>query len=200
MGDKRNAGRFAVFLVGALMLSVCAVGGTTAYITVRTDPIENRFQAAEVSCEVEEELYRDMTTAIAVKNTGTTPVYVRVKLVSYRVNEEGRQIGGWAEIPAFGLGDGWREGGNDTYYYQYPIPGPQSGYVNRTENMIAQGSGIRLKEYSEEEGGGRQVVEMIGEAIQSSPQEAVRDAWPEEIVEWLSPVQTESRGLGWEEK
>lgn len=174
-------------LMGLLILCLGAIGGTAAFLTAKTDSIVNRFHTAHVSCQVEEDFDGQVKRDIAVRNTGTAPVYVRVKLVSYRVNEKGEIIGGQALVPEFQLGEGWRDGGDDIYYYQYPLDtAPGGKYLDVTGGMIAGDSQMVLMEYPEEEGGGRQVIQVIAEAVQSSPMEAVRAAWPKEIADWLS--------------
>lgn len=184
---SKKAGRIFISLVSLLMLCLCTVSGTAAFIATKTDPIENRFRAAKVTCGIDEEFDGKTKTSITVKNTGTAPAYVRVRLISYRINEEGERIGGPAEIPTFSRGKDWIEGGNDTYYYRYPIDMSGSAiYPDTTTNLIAEGSKIELKLYPESEGGGRQVIEVIAEAIQGNTTEAIEDAWPGEIVSQLS--------------
>lgn len=179
-----------IFLVSLFTLFLCAAGGTAAFITTKTNSIENRFQAAKITCEVDEEFDRNKKSSIIVRNTGTASAYVRVRLVSYRVDgteENMHLIGGQAEISSFQCRtEDWMEAGNGIYYYKYPINSPESPvYRDETSNLIADGDEICLESYSDADGG-KQVIEVIAEAIQSNPIDAVKDAWPEEVVSWLS--------------
>lgn len=199
-GRKNRAGRMGgagLLLVSVLMILLGTIGGTMAFVTAKTEPIRNRFRVATVSCEVEEAFDGKTKTGIVVKNTGTARVYTRVKLVSYRVDEKGERIGGLAEIPEFSLGTGWRREGKDTYYYRYPLGWSGEGEDARieTQDLIAPDSRIDLRRYPEEDGGGRQVIEVLAEVIQSRPKRAVADAWPEEIVDWLSEDEWQETGL-----
>lgn len=182
-GKKRGF----VLITSLLAVFLCTAGTTTAFLVTRSESIENRFQAAIVACEVEEEFDGEEKTSIVVKNTGTATAYVRVKLVSYRINDRGEHIGGMAEVPAFLPGTGWRADERGYYYYRYPLaPSESEENSETTGNLIAPPGKMVLKLFPEEDGGGRQVVEVIAEAIQSSPMDAVKDAWPEEIIDWLS--------------
>ena len=93
-----------------------------------------------------------------------------MKLVTYRVNEKGERIGGTATIPGFTLGNGWfaKDG---FYYYNKPVA-PDA----KPANDLIGSSGIALKEYTDADGG-RQVIEVIAEAIQSVPTSVVADNW-----------------------
>ena len=182
----RRPACFALLLASLLVLSVWGIKGTAAFLVAKSETVNHHFQAAEVDCEAAESLGQGEERGIVVKNTGTAPAYVRVKLVSYRLNDQGEPIGGLAEIPGFPLGDGWTAGENGFYYYQYPLGSRENkGYLKETSSLVGEGGKIALGVYPDEEGG-RQVIEVFAEAIQSSPMDAVRDAWPEEIASWLS--------------
>ncbi|MDO4268755.1 MAG: hypothetical protein Q4C73_09790 [Eubacteriales bacterium] len=152
-----------------LALILCGgIGGTSAYLITGTQKKTNVFRASEVTCQVEEEFDGAVKSKVTVENTGDTDAYIRVKLISYRVNEAGDRIGGTASVPDFQPGNGWIENGG-FYYYTKPVaPG---GYPDHV--LI---DSIRLTEYSDADGG-RQVIEVMAEAIQSEPKEAVEDAW-----------------------
>ena len=78
-----------------------------------------------MSCTVTEDFDGTTKKNVNVTNTGDIDAYLRVKLVTYRVNDDGQHIGGTAAIPAFTPGDGWVKYG-DYYYCTYPVaPGQQ---------------------------------------------------------------------------
>ena len=82
-----------------------------------------------------------------------------MKLVAYRVNDEGQHIGGEAEIPAFTPGAGWVKNG-DYYYYTKPVaPGAQPA-ADLIDSITLSGS------YTDADGG-KQVIEVMAEAIQA---------------------------------
>ncbi len=189
-----------VTIVALLLVLGVSVGGTLAYLADQSQEVVNTFGPSKVTCEVKEDFNEgdvidNVKRNVSVKNTGDIDAYVRIKLISYRVNKDGQTIGGNAEIPAFTPGEGWFKQG-DHYYYEDPVapgktpPVPLIGGIaqeNETDN------GIALEDYhfqfygetvSEEEkienseaepygiksgamGGGYQVIEVIAEAIQA---------------------------------
>jgi len=83
---KRNLVLGSVVVLAALLV----VGGTMAWFTAEADPVENKFTAGKVEIELHDEFPEDgipnvnpgdeHSKVVYVKNTGTIPIYVRVKL------------------------------------------------------------------------------------------------------------------------
>lgn len=147
-------------LVSLVVLATVSIGVTTAYMISSSEPVVNSFDIGDVSCQVVEEYQDSVKSNVNVTNTGNVPAFIRVRLVTYRVDDQGNHIGGTAEIPAFTLGEGWvlHEG---YYYYKYQVePG------STPEANLIGGEGIALKEYFDTDGG-KQVVEVLAEAVQS---------------------------------
>lgn len=171
-GRNRNK---IVFILSLLLITTIAVGGTLAYLFTQTDPVENTFQPSHVTCEVTEEFDGTTKKNVNVTNTGDTDAYIRVKLVSYRVNESGEHIGGTATIPTFTPGSNWQEY-DGYYYYTLPVQPEDSP----DEDLIED---IALEDSYDDADGGKQVIEVMAEAIQSSPARAVGEAWGVTISE-----------------
>ena len=70
--------RAAVLLIAIILLISTAVGSTAAFLITKTDPVENTFEYASVSCEVTK---NPETGYVQVKNTGTIEVYIRAVYV-----------------------------------------------------------------------------------------------------------------------
>ena len=70
-----------------------------AYLTTKSDSVVNTFEPSQVSCTVTED-FRDGKTKkdINVTNDSDINAYIRVKLVSYRVNSKGEHIGGATDL------------------------------------------------------------------------------------------------------
>ena len=158
------------FVLAVIALCLVSAGGTVAWITAKSGTVNNQFSVASTTVEVNENFDGTYKKNVTVKNTGDVPVYVRIKLVTYRVNNSGDHIGGKAVIPAFNPGDGWFKQG-DFYYYSNPVQ-PRS----TLENCLIGDPGIQLVSYTDGDGG-KQVVEVMAEGIQSSPADAVQSAW-----------------------
>lgn len=175
---KKPAGRYlrrntrrsrqAALVAALALILVCAVGATTAFLLTQTSSVKNTFTPSRVKCSVTEEFNGETKSNVNVTNTSDIPAYIRVKLVTYRVNESGQHIGGTATIPAFEPGDGWFEK-DGYYYYDSPVEAddhPEAALINS----------ITLKSYNDADGG-KQVIEVMAEAIQSTPDTAVTSAW-----------------------
>ena len=173
---RRNCKAEALFL-SLLFLVIVSVGGTMAYLLTKTTSIENKFTPSKVTCLVTEQFNNNIKKNVNVTNTGDTEAYIRVKLVTYRVNEKEQHIGGVAEVPEFTPGTNWVEH-NGYYYYTLPVaPGEKPEY-----NLI-EASGITLEGTYSDADGGKQVIEVMAEAIQSNPARAIGDSWGVTISE-----------------
>ena len=166
---KLKFGKAGTLVLSLLLLVTVAVGGTIAYLVTNTDSIENTFTPSHVSCEVTENFNGTVKSNVNVINTSDIDAYLRVKLVTYRVNDAGQHIGGVAPIPPFTPGDGWVKLG-DYYYYTSPVaPGQKPA-----KDLISE---ITLTSSYNDADGGKQVIEVLAEAIQSVPADAVHQAW-----------------------
>ena len=166
---RRHNGRLTAMAVAAMLLLALAIGGTVAWLSTKDSPIQNRFLPSKVSCEVQEKFDGKVKTNVNVKNTGDISAFIRVKLVSYRTNDEGQHIGGTAALPSFTLGAGWVKYG-DYYYYTQPVAPGKTPAANLTDSMA-------LTDAYTDADGGHQSIDVMAEAIQSVPEDAVKAAW-----------------------
>ena len=170
-GSKNKAGHTgrAVALVFSVVFLLVLVGGSTlAWLSARSVEAENIFTPSQVTCEVTEEFDKEtgVKTNVNVRNTGDTEAYIRVKLVTYRTNAAGDHIGGVAELPEFTLGENWVKH-DGYYYYTLPVAPGASPVANLTDSMTLVAS------YQDADGGS-QAIDVMAEAIQSIPADAVR--------------------------
>lgn len=170
-----GAKRSLVLVVSVLVLLLAVAGGTLAWLTANTGPVVNTFTPAQVSCRVTENFNGTTKSNVNVINNSNIPAYIRVKLVTYRVNEAGQHIGGTAAIPPFTPGANWVEH-DGYYYYTKPVAPGQTPETNLIDT-------ITLSSPYTDADGGKQVIEVMAEAIQSSPAEAVGTAWDVTISE-----------------
>lgn len=166
-----HTGRLTAMVIGTALLLALAISGTVAWLTTNDKPITNTFNPSKVACEVTESFNGTVKSSVNVKNTGDIDAYIRVKLVTYRTNEQGQHIGGTAELPSFTLGANWVKYG-DYYYYTLPVAAGQKPAANLTDTMTL------TAEYTDADGG-RQAIDVMAEAIQSVPEAAVKAAWGE---------------------
>ena len=161
-GPAARVYRTAVLLIAVLLLVSTAVGSTAAFLVTKTEPVEEAFAYAQVSCQV--------TDTMGVKNTGTAQAYIRA---SYAVNwrdGEGHIAAAAPEGYSSGLEENpqgaWTEGEDGYFYYPYPVdPGDEAPSL-----LTCSVSRPEDPEYTLS-------VEVVAEAIQSNPAEAAEDAW-----------------------
>ena len=171
LGKALRTGRLTTMVIATVLLLALAIGGTLAWLSTKDDPIQNKFLPTKVTCEVTEK-FNGTTgekTDVNVKNTGTIDAFIRVKLVTYRTNDQGQHIGGTASLPRFTLGENWVSH-DGYYYYTLPVAPGESPGTNLTESMTLTGS------YTDADGG-KQAIDVMAEAIQSVPEDAVKAAW-----------------------
>lgn len=169
--SKRPTGRLAAMALATVLLLALTIGGTVAWLTSKTNDITNTFTPSKVMCEVSEIFYEDtgVKSNVNVTNVGDTDAFIRVKLVTYRTNAERKHIGGVAEVPKFTPGDGWVKYG-DYYYYTKPVAPnaqPEKALIDK----------IQLTSGYTDADGGYQAMDVMAEAIQSQPAQAVGEAW-----------------------
>ena len=179
MKNDKNAARGGmnrslVLVVSLLALLLVVAGGTLAWLTAQ-DSVSNTFTPAHVSCVVTENFDGTVKSNVNVTNTSDIAAFIRVKLVTYRVNDDGQHIGGTATILPFTPGTGWVKYG-DFYYYTLPVA-PNAA----PETALIGTKGIELVQYTDADGG-KQVIEVMAEAIQSQPDRAVQQAWGVTVI------------------
>lgn len=167
-------------IAAAVLSAVAAVGVTLAFMFKKTNTVNN-FIPAQVSCTVYEKLDDAEITEsaaegskksdIRVKNTGNVKEYLRVRLVSYFVDEDKNITGEEPSVyPKIILKDGWLQGENNTYYYTNPVEPNEYTPVLCEPFTLAH-------EVTQDGKPIYQVVEVFAEAIQAQPTSAVKDAW-----------------------
>ena len=160
-GKTLRTGRLTTMVIATVLLLALAIGGTLAWLSTKDSPIQNKFLPTKVTCEVK--------SNVNVKNTGTINAFIRVKLVTYRTNDQGQHIGGTASLPTFTLGANWVSY-DGYYYYTLPVAPGERPKTNLTDSMTLVGSYLDTD-------GGKQAVDVMAEAIQSVPEDAVKAAW-----------------------
>ena len=156
-------------LLATVMLFALAVGGTIAWLIDKDRPLVNTFDPSKVTCEVQEKFDGKVKSDVNVKNTGDIDAFIRVKLVTYRTNNAGQHIGGTAALSQFTLGANWVEY-NGYYYYTLPVAPGDNPATKLTDSMT-------LTESYDDADGGHQSIDVMAEAIQSVPEDAVKAAW-----------------------
>ena len=163
--------RTAVLIMAVLLLFGAAVGSTVAFLIDKTAPVENAFEYAKVSCEVTENFTNKKKDNVQVKNTGTIDAYIRATYVVNWVDRDGNIAASVPEGYSYNLTENpnskWTKGNGGYFYYLSPVaPGASTPGSLLTCTVTYPVN----PEYTLS-------VEILAEAIQSTPDKAVQEAW-----------------------
>lgn len=173
--------RKALFaLVSVLVLVFAAVGVTVAYLQTQTDPLENEFTPAKVSCKVDETFDGNIKSDVFIQNTGDTDAFIRVAIVAnwVQIGENSSVTSVYAQQPvldvdytltlADDVNEKWLKDSNGFYYYQDAV---QPNEV--TAILIEECKPIAGKAPA----GYKLAVEIVASAIQASPETVAEKYW-----------------------
>lgn len=166
----------------AVIVLMC--GTVFALMFHQTQLFENLFEPAYVDCEVHEKLDVDgdytsgtqnaqIKTGITVKNTGNIDAYLRVRLVTYWVDDDGNVVGKPSPELNISANADWVRGSGNTFYYKYAVSPAFS-----TGELLSQAIELQI-----DTDGTRQVIEVFADAIQSLPEKAVAQSWPVTVAD-----------------
>lgn len=161
--------RTAVLLIAIILLISTAVGSTVAFLATKTEPVENSFEYANVSCEVMQDPDTE-GSIVQVKNTGTISAYIRAAVVANWMDTDGNIAasvpGGYSYDLTCSSGS-WAQGKDGFFYYLLPVAPDASTEGNLLTCTVTC---PKDPEYTLS-------VEVLAEAIQSTPASAVKEAW-----------------------
>ena len=161
--------RTAVLLIAVILLISTAVGSTVAFRATRTEPVENSFEYADVSCKVMQDRDTD-GSIVQVKNTGTISAYIRAAVVANWIDVDGNIAASVPEGYSYDLtcsSGSWAQGKDGFFYYLLPVP----------PGALTEGSLLTCTVACPEDPEYTLSVEVLTEAIQSTPASAVNEAW-----------------------
>ena len=162
--------RTAVLLIAIILLISTAVGSTVAFLAAKTEPVENSFEYANVSCKVTQNCDTDGSSIVQVKNTGTISAYIRAAVVANWIDADGNIAASVPEGYSYDLtcsSGSWAQGNDGFFYYLLPVaPG-----------ALTEGSLLTCTVACSENPEYTLSVEVLAEAIQSTPASAVNEAW-----------------------
>ena len=157
---KKSFSSLSMRGIAAAVLSVICLlgiaGGAYAYLSSRTDTIENTYEMAEVGCEVDAENQ-------SIKNTSNIPVRIRAAVVVnfYNSNNELMYVPE-SDYEVTVSAQRWTESGG-YYYYDAVVPAGES--IQAPYANVTAIAGMTTE------------VTLLADAIQATPAEAAEDAW-----------------------
>lgn len=183
----KKTGKSFTLLVSLLLLLSVTVGGTIAYLSAKTEPLDNEFTPSEVTTEVNEDFENNKKENVTIKNTGDTEAWIRAAIIVTWQDNSGNVYGKKPmtksecrhENPnctcdyTITFGDSWTKGADGFYYYTSPVDAE-----NSTSALIETCSSKNTapEDYYLN-------VEIIGSGIQSVPDSVVESVWSNDKVD-----------------
>lgn len=178
-GRRLSWGRQALLLAALAVIVMGVVGGTVAYLVTNTTPVTNTFEPGYVTCVINEKgpdgkegfknNFDTVKKNVTVTNTGIVYAYIRAAIIVTWKDSSGNIA---ATVPVEGTdytlelnNTNWTESGG--YYYHKGSVAPNA----QTEKLIKTCTALKSN------GDYTLSVEILADAIQSSPDSAVTQAW-----------------------
>lgn len=196
---KHRPGRAkALLLIASLaVLLTATVGSTAAWLVSKPAAVENNFVPGKVSCQVLEDFGKGNGTYVKsnvrVKNTGNTDAYIRVLLVFTWKDDAGNifsnkpQEGNDYQIVMDDLTN-WIMQKSDAglyFYYKKPVtPDAETGKLIESLRQIAGVTGPENGKY-------KLSVDILADAVQADPPEAVKDSWGVDVENGEIKIKTQ---------
>lgn len=161
------------YIIGVAIVLCLSVGAymTISYLTSDSS-LENTFTIASVQPEVEETFVDNVKSDVYVQNKGDIPVYIRAKIMIYYQDKDGNILG---DIPGKNdykitypenLQNNWIYATDGFYYYKNKVEAD-----DKTTNLIDECT--ESNSYPDR----NLVVDIVVEAIQANPKDAIEEAW-----------------------
>lgn len=182
-------GRAYVLLLALALLTGLSVRVSVAYLADRTAEKKNEFTYGRVTSSVnetfEEEFGDPVKRNVSLRNTGNTPAYLRALLVVTWKDENGVVF---STLPVedvdyeidMTLAKHWilkDEGFGSYIYYRYPVDPGES--TPELIDMVRQNTQATVPE----NGKYKLSVEIVVDAVQAYPADAVKEAWNVDVNE-----------------
>ena len=173
----QNKCRSAALIAVAAAVALASVA--VAFMLRRAE-VQSDFTPAVVTCAVHEKVNGAEVTGsaasgsvksdITAENTGSTTVFLRLRLSACWVDAEGKTTGTPSALPQITLRQNWLDGGNGLYYYALPVePGESTTVLCEPMQMRTFVSPTGAAVY--------QQITVLAEAVQALPGEAAQEAW-----------------------
>ena len=173
----QNKRRSAAVIAVAAAVALASVA--VAFMLRRAEA-QSDFTPAVVTCAVHEKVNGVEVTGsaasgsvksdITAENTGSTTVFLRLRLSTCWVDAEGKTTGTPSALPQITLRQNWLDGGDELYYYALPVkPGESTTVLCDPMRMETSVSPTGAAVY--------QQVTVLAEAVQALPEKAAQEAW-----------------------
>lgn len=163
---KKMQAKSILLLALVLVVLAATVGGTVAYLAIRTPDVENTFTPATVEVEITDTVTGTTKNNVDVKNKSNIPVYMRVVVTANWCDASGKVVAPWNDYAGLPVKSGWEQKG---IYYYYTDVVEVGETIRLFDSYTAQGgpAGAHLE------------MDIIAQVIQSAgiPDETYANAW-----------------------
>ena len=152
-----------ILLVLTFAIVTAAIGGTVAYLIVKTGTIKSSFTPAMIESAVSQSV---------ITNIGEVDSYIRAMVIITWVSEDGTAT--HAETPVLNTdysisfsSEGWVKGSDGFYYYTSPLTSGRSAgaLITSCSQLRSAPNGYKMK------------VQVLASSIQSHPVSVVTEQW-----------------------
>lgn len=156
--------RALIFLIATLLMFAVTVSATVAYIITKSDTSDNVFTPPVLRLRIEN--IDDLV------NAGDVPVYVRaISVINWLSTEDEHTILSTKPVlnQDFSMDmhtEGWFLGADGFYYYRKPLAPGESIHLVEAAYQLKEKEGYELR------------FEILSEAVQAYPAEAIAMSWP----------------------
>lgn len=172
---KNNKKRLSAIIAAAVAaVTLATAGGTVAFLVDKTGEVKNTFTPSKVACSVQETFNKAEKTDVSIKNTGDTDAFIRATIVVTWRDKDGDVYGVPIESSDYTItpalpSNGWFKGSDGYYYYSKEVAAGAS-----TAELF---DSCKLAANVTPPEGCTLAVEILADAIQSRPEDAVEEAW-----------------------
>lgn len=163
--------KLAILFIAVVMLIGAVVGSTVAFLVTETAPVENKFTYASISTGIVEKFDGTTKSDVQVINNGDINAYVRATYVVNWLDSAGNIVASVPEGYTYSLTENpdntWTKGKDGYFYYLSPVAPDES---TAGSLLICTVTYPENPEYTLS-------VEILATAVQSTPANAVADAW-----------------------
>lgn len=184
---KHRPGRAkALLLIASLaVLLTATVGSTAAWLVSKPAAVENNFVPGKVACQVLEDFGKGNGTYVKsnvrVKNTGNTDAYIRVLLVFTWKDKDGNIFSNKPQegidyqinMDNMYLTDWIMQKSDAGLYFYYKKPVAPEEETSKLIDSLRQIAGVT----GPENGKYKLSVDVLADAVQADPPQAVKDSW-----------------------
>lgn len=163
--------RSGILLAAVIVLLAGAVGGTWAFLVAQSEPVQNNFTYAHVSCTIDEKFENGVKSDVQIQNTGDISAYIRARIVVTWKDASGNVSAVPVENTDYTITfneTDWTQQGD--YWYCKTAVNP-NGFTPELITECKKTDNANVPDDYDLS------VEILADAIQSEPASAVTEAW-----------------------